>query len=86
MVIACVMFVHLFKFFLKNFQWKSALSKLEKFAQYVKAQILCIRYSFYYVNAVKHTGFSWHVTIICNPLNSEINNRRNLITLLFLSH
>jgi len=25
--------------FLKNFQWKSALSKLEKFAQYVKAQI-----------------------------------------------
>jgi hypothetical protein len=50
--------------FLKNFQWKSSLSKLEKFAQYVKALILHIRDSFYFINAVKCTGFSWHMTII----------------------
>jgi len=72
--------------FLKNFRWKSVLSKLEKCAQYVKAQILCIRHSFYYIDIVKHTGFGWHMTMILNPLNSEINSRRNLITLLFLSH
>jgi len=62
MVIACDLFVHLFKF-LKTFQWKSALSNLEKSAEYVKELMLCIRHSFL-LYAAKCTGFSWHVTII----------------------
>jgi len=50
--------------FLKNVQWKSALSELEKSAQYVKALVPHIRLSFYFINAVKCTGFSRHMTII----------------------